>query len=789
MEKIHQKQNLNNFSKIPYSKASINKEKFKLSIPFSKQNNIKLRNDSIKDTLEGSMIEAQTINYLKYSENIQNSKITNKKNNSLGKLDSKSNDLFTYSLKNLINQRNKSYDISEEYMAKAQEDYSENISSSEDNFMKLGEKKSLYNNDEDTDNTNKIDYRYYPRIPEIEGNVDKNNTLYWLATYDKLMKKSKIMKILSYYSDTLSQRDAEIFVIEDANSDYKKEENKARKKILNEKYNFKEKTMVIKDYEIYFVKKHGKPFVRQKKGAKCFMKLYLLSLEQINQIFSYINRLEYKKYINNLDSFKQKNTFRIINNFNKTIYNYTKIYCLGSFMNINIYIFSHLTKNKENESENNNVYSANYLINNLPSSNKIAKIIKVLMINFPEFSKQYFIDYLMKPQINIFSLNNHDLDLLKQKMNEVNSLLITDNKNNLKNSKINDNNTNNIIKKTIREIPTNSLSSKNKLNDLNTINFINDGSNCSDFLSNIKNELAGITNYTKKTTNTKIPEEQAKKSNTGKIKSNNTVLTRNKRNYFDKFNNNSCVNSNNETKINNQNDLNRIISLLNPIKKSLTRNNSKSISYYINKSHNKNNEKQINNIIKLDKNVLHRNKENDINLLNKNYTEIYNTGDNNFIYNNNTKAKKINKINNEQNKTEPNNNSNFNIYRNNIYSPYYTNINLIEKNSYSRTNSNSIKLQKSSNALSTMQKQISNKINRVQKNTLTNSTFMINKNSCNNSRKMMQNKRYGNDYSNNILDTKKQTKMNSMNNSNFQNKNKASDYITPLKKKFFLYYH
>jgi len=789
MEKIHQKQNLNNFSKIPYSKASINKEKFKLSIPFSKPNNIKLRNDSIKDTLEGSMIEAQTINYLKYSENIQNSKITNKKNNSLRKLDSKSNDLFTYSLKNLINQRNKSYDISEEYMAKAQEDYSENISSSEDNYMKLGEKKSLYNNDEDTDNTNKIDYRYYPRIPEIEGNVDKNNTLYWLATYDKLMKKSKIMKILSYYSDTLSQRDTEIFVIEDANSDYKKEENKARKKILNEKYNFKEKTMVIKDYEIYFVKKHGKPFVRQKKGAKCFMKLYLLSLEQINQIFSYINRLEYKKYINNLDSFKQKNTFRIINNFNKTIYNYTKIYCLGSFMNINIYIFSHLTKNKENESENNNVYSANYLINNLPSSNKIAKIIKVLMINFPEFSKQYFIDYLMKPQINILSLNNHDLDLLKQKMNEVNSLLITDNKNNLKNSKINDNNTNNIIKKTIREIPTNSLSSKNKLNDLNTINFINDGSNCSDFLSNIKNELDGITNYTKKTTNTKIPEEQAKKSNTGKIKSNNTVLTRNKRNYFDKFNNNSCMNSNNETKTNNQNDLNRIISLLNPIKKSLTRNNSKSISFYINKNHNKNNEKQINNIIKLDKNVLHRNKENDINLLNKNYTEICNTGNNNFIYNNNTKAKKINKINNEQNKTEPNNNSNFNIYRNNIYSPYYTNINLIEKNSYSQTNSNSIKLQKSSNVLSTMQKQISNKINRIQKNTTTNSTFIINKNSYNNSRKMMQNKRYGNDYSNNILDTKKQTKMNSMNNSNFQNKNKASDYITPLKKKFFLYYH
>ena len=43
------------------------------------------------------------------------------------------------------------------------------------------------------------------------------------------MKKSKIMKILSYYSDTLSQRDNEIFIVEDANCDYTKEENKARK--------------------------------------------------------------------------------------------------------------------------------------------------------------------------------------------------------------------------------------------------------------------------------------------------------------------------------------------------------------------------------------------------------------------------------------------------------------------------------------------------------------------------------------------------------------------------------
>ena len=145
--------------------------------------------------------------------------------------------------------------------------------------MKSLEKDLLLNEDDDT---NKIDYRYYPNIPEIEGNVDKNKLLYWLASYNKLMKKTKIMEILSYYSDSLSQKETEIFMFEDAHGDYKEEESKERLKQLNEKYNFKEKTMVIQGYEIYFVKKHGKPFVRPKKGGKILIKLYLLSLEQIN---------------------------------------------------------------------------------------------------------------------------------------------------------------------------------------------------------------------------------------------------------------------------------------------------------------------------------------------------------------------------------------------------------------------------------------------------------------------------------------------------------------------------
>ena len=47
---------------------------------------------------------------------------------------------------------------------------------------------------------------------EEAGKMDKNKPLYWLATYDKLIKKSKIIKILSYYSDSISQKESEIFV-------------------------------------------------------------------------------------------------------------------------------------------------------------------------------------------------------------------------------------------------------------------------------------------------------------------------------------------------------------------------------------------------------------------------------------------------------------------------------------------------------------------------------------------------------------------------------------------------
>ena len=443
-----------NIPKIPNSITSTKKISLDLSIPGNKKIIIKNKNDSInKETVEGSCFDGQTLPL--NLDSLNNTKLTINKNHSFGKLDNKLL-LFTSSLKYSLNKRNKSTHITQKVQAKTYEECSENITSSE-NDINSNEKKEYKEEDEDT---NKIDYRYYPKIPEIEGNKNNNNPYYWLATYDKLMKKTKIVKILNYYSDSLSHKDSEIFVIEDENSDYKEEEFKVRIKKMNEKYNFKEKTMIVQGYELYFIKKHGKPFIQQKKGGKLFIKLYLLNLEQINQIFSYINRLEYKQYINNLQSFSERNSFKKIQTFNKSIYNYSTIFCLGTFMNTNIYAFSHSPD--KNLEEN-----YNYTINDLPSSNKIAKIIKSLMINFPDFSKQYFIDYLMKPKDKNYELSKHDMEILQQKMGEVNSLIISNKK---RNYKVNIKTPNNIIKNIVKGIPTNTPNSFKTPNDINNNN-------------------------------------------------------------------------------------------------------------------------------------------------------------------------------------------------------------------------------------------------------------------------------------------------------------------------------
>ena len=68
---------------------------------------------------------------------------------------------------------------------------------SKENEVKI----DMINNEE---KTKKIDYRFFSKFSFKFGgdnnkNKEKNQNMYWLAVYDKLIKTKKILKILSYY--------------------------------------------------------------------------------------------------------------------------------------------------------------------------------------------------------------------------------------------------------------------------------------------------------------------------------------------------------------------------------------------------------------------------------------------------------------------------------------------------------------------------------------------------------------------------------------------------------------
>ena len=272
------------------------------------------------------------------------------------------------------------------------------------------------NEEQNQNSTNKIDYRYVKKRPIKDmitpykndaKPIDKDNQFFWFATYDKLMKTKYLLKIFNYYN------------------------NKPFESQHNLNYNFKEKTLVVKDFEIYFYENSNKPFIRYNKGSTIYTKLYLLTLKQINQIFSYLNRIEYKIDYDRLNYLQRKGTFELINdNTNEVILPYCLIYCLGKYMNINIYAFSNnidfniyldetcFQKSQRISSytvlnNDNNNMRHNYILSNdkrnnkmdntninrenfkLPNSKKIAKLIKIINLNFPDFSIDDIINYLI----------------------------------------------------------------------------------------------------------------------------------------------------------------------------------------------------------------------------------------------------------------------------------------------------------------------------------------------------------------------------------------------------------
>ena len=772
----------NSFSKhikIPISKRS-NKNGLDLSIKGCVNRIIsKNKNDSInKETIDGSCLDTQTFAF--NQDSLNNSKATINKNFSLGKFDSKL--IIFSSLKSDLELKNRKLSKKEK-IKKADEFQEKKNSNSEENPTiiqnDIGEEEV-----KDDDNTNRIDFRYYPKIPEIE--VNRVEKYYWLATYDKLMKKSKIIKILNYYT----KENEELY-----------NNNEKERKINDDEYNFKEKSMIIQGYEIYFIRKYNNPFIRLKKEGQIFIKLYLLTIEQINKIFSYINRLEYKSYIspNNLDFFSDKNLFKTIEKSNKTIYNYSTIFFLGSFMNIKIFLFSHLEKRK-NDSIKSHVNKKD-----LPSSNKIAKLVKILMANFHEFSKDYFIDYLIKPIKNNFNLDNLDIDLFKQKILEINSLLISNYK---KCFKRNNNSINSIIKNEIKKITTTYTLSSNNFtpNEFNNYSFSNYNNST---LNNIKkkrtNNIYSIETNDSFLINNKdlkkLKKEikiQPKKSNNNFILNlkniNTNTLIRGKLNKYNSSRN--CNNNHNHSILNNfQNnskekklnlDMRNIdnfnkkwnnlsnsikhITLNYPLKNSVTRNNA-------NKTFSGDNNKNIENTLRKklnsdyynyskiyekskinnSKTSKDENKENNISLINSNYKINSVLTDYNIPLNHQMK-----------------NNSN----KNQEFNPFYTaNTNNINKNYIQK--SKNIKLKRPIRVLSSIRKVISQKMNNISPNNSISSNNNINRSNMNKSYN-----EYKKHFSNNELSNASFRKFFKIN-----SQNKKEEYITPRKKKLYYYYH
>ena len=247
--------------------------------------------------------------------------------------------------------------------------------------------------------TTKIDYRHYKTYPikeifpfSIENLQKESEEHYWLVTYDKLIKSKKILKILNYGI-------------------------KVDKKPMYTEHNLKVKYMKIQDYEIFFVKGFDKPFVRPKEDSFILAKLYFLSVKEINKILNYINKTKDKmnidKYINPIIVNNENNICEFLNIKNKNqdediSYPYCYFYHIGMFMNISMILFTN-TFNYLNEEEDNNK-----LLYSLPSSKKLYKLIKLLMKSFPEYSANYFMEYLIKRNLykNYEEKKNEILNLL-----------------------------------------------------------------------------------------------------------------------------------------------------------------------------------------------------------------------------------------------------------------------------------------------------------------------------------------------------------------------------------------
>ena len=159
----------NKLSKIPKSKKS--KINFEFSLK-AKNRFSRLKYDSInKETLDGSYVDTVFFK----PDSLNNSKTSFDKNNSLGKIDNNKLLVFTSSLKYPFNSKKSSQNFSKGKFSKKTFDLSEENTSNieKSNTLLHNDGNELYENYLEEDDTNRIDYRIYPKIPEIETNKEQ----------------------------------------------------------------------------------------------------------------------------------------------------------------------------------------------------------------------------------------------------------------------------------------------------------------------------------------------------------------------------------------------------------------------------------------------------------------------------------------------------------------------------------------------------------------------------------------------------------------------------------------
>ena len=365
-----------------------------------------------------------------------------------------------------------------------------------------------------------------------------------------------------------------------------------------------------------------------------------------------------------------------------------------------------------------------------------------------------------------------DNNALNERKKEISNLLISPQRNSLKYSVKNKIIANSVIKNIIKKIPANTNSSLNTPNEFNNLSESNNLNNISEInKKTLPNKINSFEFFNKISNGINIKKQISEKI-LKKIDSypfslkNKLNIINNKTSDFQ--NSAKAINSKNrQNKIQKIDNLSHSIKhtqLINPIKRSLTRNNTNKINMHHELIDlNKNFKNRIKNKLILNHQLnfekkCESNKENNFNSLNKCHINNAILKTDTFIINSN----------NNIIKSELNNKNTRNKIHVNFNPFYYTNSN--------NTHNNNFIGKKPIRVLSSIRKIISQKLNNISGNS---NSFFKNINISNSNSSLQGNNNHGK-----ILNNKKFVYL-----SNHNSKNNTSEYITPRKSRLYYYYH